>query len=139
MNIENTKLESYYATIASDIGGRRGQVLRAVVDSGPSTRHEVSRATGLPLQTICGRISELIEMGLLVSKDVRFESATKRWCEVLAIPNAEIAPKSFSTKSRIIDDIQKLLNRFEKTELSQEEEGAVSRLGHKLVCDYPCF
>ena len=139
MNIENTKLESYYATIASDIGGRRGQVLRSVVDCGPSTRHEVSRATGLPLQTICGRVSELIEMGLLVIKDVRFEQSTRRYCELLAIPQKEIVPKPFHAKSRIIDDIKKLLNRLEKTELTQDEEDAVAKLGHKLVCDYPCF
>ena len=139
MNIENTKLESYYATIASDIGGRRGQVLRYVVYCGPSTRHMISRSTELPLQTICGRVSELIDMGLLVVKDVRWEPSTRRYCELLAIPQKEIVPKPFHAKSRIVDDIKKLLNRLEKTELTKDEEEAVSKLGHRLVCDYPCF
>lgn len=36
------------------------QVLRAL---GPMTRHEIAAVTGLPLSSICGRVSELLHEG----------------------------------------------------------------------------
>jgi hypothetical protein len=39
------------------------QTLRAL---GPMTRHEIAAVTGLPLSSICGRVSELLSVGSLV-------------------------------------------------------------------------
>lgn len=44
----------------------KAQVLRHVINRPPSTRAEISQATGISLQTVCGRVNELLELGQVV-------------------------------------------------------------------------
>lgn len=139
METDSTKLKSYYATLAADIGGRRGQVLKAITKAGSVTRHGLVHRAGLPLQTICGRVSELLEMGVIVVSGLKYESETRRECETLSIPKKEVLPKPIGKKSRIADDIKKLQKKLDKTQCTPEEESMIADFARRLSVDYPYF
>ena len=48
----------------------RQRVLDALRQHGPMTRHEVASVTGLPLSSVCGRVNELVERGLVQGRIV---------------------------------------------------------------------
>ena len=70
---------------APKAGTQRQRVLEAIRSSGyrGCTRPELAEATGLPLQSICARASELLEGGLIVVSEQRRRTRFAKWAEVL--------------------------------------------------------
>ena len=64
--IQQTSL-TCYKELADDgiLCARQSQVLSAFKAHGCHTNLEISRITGLPINTITGRVRELVKMGLL--------------------------------------------------------------------------
>jgi hypothetical protein len=69
--VTRTRRRHRTASTSSDALDRvrpvRGRQQQIVLDTlrgfGPMTRHELASATGLPLQSICGRAAELLKAG----------------------------------------------------------------------------
>lgn len=66
--IATTSREAYADHVASGaLGYQQALVLDTIERCAPITRHDIAEITGLPLQSVCGRANELIEMGHVVS------------------------------------------------------------------------
>ena len=81
-----TKTQSYYQTIAEGLSERHRQVLDYLAIAGePKSRAKISEYTGLSLQCVCGRVNELIKMGMLVVGGNAFDFNTQRIVETVTI------------------------------------------------------
>jgi len=61
----------YFALAMEDCSGAQKAILKAL-ENGGLTRHEIADVCRMPLSTVCGRVSELEEKGLVkTSSDKR--------------------------------------------------------------------
>jgi len=54
-----------YAAIMDRLPACQGKVYETIARGGRLTRQEVSEVSGMPINTVCGRIAELVESGLV--------------------------------------------------------------------------
>jgi len=74
--------------MAQGLSSARARVMQAIFRAqGPLSRHAISQMSGLPLSSVCGRVSELIDMGFLVVVGEVYDSATKREVEAVYYPD----------------------------------------------------
>jgi hypothetical protein len=67
-----------------DVGDSTRKVLNAL-QSKNYTRAEVSEATGLRLSSVCGRVNELIQEGLVVVKGYKTDHKTNKKVEIVGL------------------------------------------------------
>lgn len=69
---------------------RLGQKAAAVLDNvcvyGPGTRAELSVRCGMPINCICGRVNELVQIGALKEVGTTTDPTTLKQVKVLAVP-----------------------------------------------------
>jgi len=83
-----TKIHSYYQTIAEGLPKRHGQVMNCLLESEfPLSRKQISIKSGLTLQSVCGRANELIKMGAIEVCSSVYDCETEREVETLGIPD----------------------------------------------------
>jgi len=83
-----TKTQSYYQTIADGLPKRHGQIMNCLLECYFSlSRRQIASATGLTLQSVCGRINELLKMGAVCVTGSVYDCETERNVETLAIPD----------------------------------------------------
>jgi hypothetical protein len=76
MTVAQTSISAYKEHIATGKVGAQAQAILDFMNQGDNySRRELSVLTGLELSSICGRVNELLEVGLLVE-------GTKRKCMV---------------------------------------------------------
>lgn len=75
--VADTSLDAYRAHTARDLSEGQRQVLDAIRFTRGSdfTRSEISACSGIPLQSVCGRVNELVAAG-------RLEKAPRRDCGI---------------------------------------------------------
>tara|TARA_B100000700_G_scaffold189815_1_gene209203 strand:- start:57509 stop:57796 length:288 start_codon:yes stop_codon:yes gene_type:complete len=77
--IATTSREAYADHISSGaLGYQQALVLQTIEAMAPVTRHDIATLTDLPLQSVCGRVNELIEMGHVVSTETDRSSGYPR-------------------------------------------------------------
>jgi DNA-binding transcriptional regulator GbsR (MarR family) len=54
-----------YAAIMDRLPACRGRVYATIARGGRLTRQEVSEVSGMPINTVCGRVKELLEANLV--------------------------------------------------------------------------
>jgi len=95
----STQLRSYYETVAEGLPARRREIMRFLLDSqDPVTRAEITLGTTCTLQSVCGRVNELLEMGLIIVVGEVHDELTDRFVESLGIPDREVEPKVAAKK-----------------------------------------
>ncbi len=106
-----TKTKSYYQTIAEGLSERHRQILDYLsMVMEPRSRAVISESTGLSLQCVCGRVNELLKMGMLALDAEAFDINTNRWVETVTanqgidrINAIEKKPTTKQLKDKIAD------------------------------------
>ncbi len=81
-----TKIKSYYQTIAEGLSDRHRQILDYLsMVMEPRSRAVISESTGLSLQCVCGRVNELLKMGMVVVQGEAYDLNTQRLVEAVTI------------------------------------------------------
>lgn len=77
--MNETSLEAYwYGRTSKQFSKQAAQVLDSLNVDGPGTRAELSVRLGLRLSAICGRVRELIDLGILREFDKVMDPDTKK-------------------------------------------------------------
>lgn len=81
--IAQTSLKAYRA-IKPFLNGKRAQIYE-FVEKRPNgaTRQEISRALGEPINSVCGRVNELLGRGYLVVVGTKKDAVTGHSVEIL--------------------------------------------------------
>ena len=81
--IAQTSLKAYRA-IKPFLNGKRAQVYE-FIEKRPNgaTRQEISRALGEPINSVCGRVNELLGRGYLVVAGTKKDAVTGHSTEIL--------------------------------------------------------
>jgi len=90
-----TKIKSYWQTVAEGLPKRHRQVLEVLSEYGGTySRKQIASFTGLSLQCVCGRVNELLKMGAITEGEQMYDFATQRRVEGVRIPDGihEIKP-----------------------------------------------
>lgn len=61
--IAETSRQAFYNL--KNLGDKQRQVFEAVCELGSASNDVIAKQTGLPLQTVCGRVNELVKLGYL--------------------------------------------------------------------------
>ena len=67
------------------------QQLLGVLSIKPMTREQLHQTCHIRLQTVCGRINELIKYGLVEVQGEGYTTSGRR-CEIIGIKNASLRP-----------------------------------------------
>lgn len=71
--------------VSGKLKGQQAQIWSLLKRTGLSlTRAELSASTGIVLQSVCGRVRELLDIGLLVEEKARKDSSGRSACPVKA-------------------------------------------------------
>jgi predicted transcriptional regulator len=77
MTVANTSIEAYDAhKAAGKVGAQANMILGIMNSSQNYSRREIARLAGIELSSVCGRVNELLEVGLLVEDPKRKCSVT---------------------------------------------------------------
>ncbi len=76
--VNQASIDSFYAFPPEDLDGRRRQIYLAIREGGPLTNRELGIELNLPINSVTGRVRELVQMGLVVSFGRRFDPCTNR-------------------------------------------------------------
>lgn len=81
--ITQTSLKAYRA-IKPFLNGKRAQVYE-FIEKRPNgaTRQEISRALGEPINSVCGRVNELVAQGYLAVVGTKKDTVTGHSAEIL--------------------------------------------------------
>jgi len=71
----STSLDAYRSHTVRDLSEGQARVMAAVRPRVDFTRAELAKASGMPLQSVCGRVNELVSAGEL-------EHGPRRLCSV---------------------------------------------------------
>ncbi len=75
-----------YRTIKPFLNGKRAQVYEFMKKRpNGATRQEISRALGEPINSVCGRVNELLGRGYLVVVGTKKDAVTGHSTEILKI------------------------------------------------------
>lgn len=80
----STKSESFQKVSATK-AKTTAQIKLAIATLGKATRAEIANATGLKLSSVCGRINEMKEVGMIVVTGKKFDLETERNVEVVEL------------------------------------------------------
>lgn len=76
MGVADTSIDAYHTHIEEGLAGKQAQtILRGLEDGKDYSRREIARSLGMELSSVCGRVNELLQIGLL-------EEAPKRRCTI---------------------------------------------------------
>lgn len=80
MTIKDTSLAAYWSEkVGNRIGRQQAIILEELALYGGATRSELVIETGLPINAVCGRVNELMKLGLVVEcEKVQDERTGKR-------------------------------------------------------------
>jgi len=82
----DTKIKSYYQTIAEGLPKRHREILDCLsMVMEPRSRAVISASTGLSLQCVCGRVNELLKMGMVIVSGEVYDLSTQRLVEAVTI------------------------------------------------------
>lgn len=76
--VAETSLMAYHAMAPRDLSASQARVMAAVHPGQSYSRAEIAQATGMPLQSVCGRVNELIAAKRLEHGPQRQCSITKK-------------------------------------------------------------
>ena len=74
--MNQASIESYYAI--DDLCDRQREVYLAIRENGPITNRELSQLMNLPINSITGRVRELVQRNMVVSFGKRYDAVTNR-------------------------------------------------------------
>jgi predicted transcriptional regulator len=84
----STKVRSYYECEAQGLPPARMRVMEIVLRAkGPLSRHDISKIGYIPLQSVCGRVNELLSMGFLEVVGEKSDENTEREVELVYFPS----------------------------------------------------
>jgi hypothetical protein len=82
----DTARKAYWEELLSGrVTKQQAQVLDDILHSGAGTRAEISRTSGLPINVVCGRCKELIDLGYIKVKNHTIDDNTHKEVEVLGL------------------------------------------------------
>ena len=74
-NVADTSIEAYHGHTVGDLTEGQRRVMAVIKEGRDYSRAEIAKASGLPLQSVCGRVNEL-----LTAK--RLEHGPRRECAI---------------------------------------------------------
>lgn len=88
--VAQTQLEAYYSIDASELAARKAQVMDCFTAGDVLlTREDIAARTNMKLSSVCGRVRELLDDGLLAVRGSRKDLATPDRQQLLGLPTAE--------------------------------------------------
>lgn len=79
MSVSTTSSDAYKEhRDTGKLGQQAQRILTAMIDGQGYSRRELARAMGLELSSVCGRVNELLQAGLLVEGESRRCSVTHK-------------------------------------------------------------
>jgi len=109
----DTKIQSYYQTIADDLPKQHQKILNCLLLAGhPMSRNVIAIKTGFTVQAVCGRVKELLDMSALVVDGRAYDCDSERVVETLSIPYEinQIKPMKKITPKQMLNYIDYLWN-----------------------------
>lgn len=83
--IAETSVRAYRA-VKPFLNGKRAQIYEFMKKRpNGATRQEISRALGEPINSVCGRVNELLERGYLVVVGTKKDAVTGHSAEILKV------------------------------------------------------
>lgn len=74
--MNQASIDSYYAI--DDLCDRQRGVYLAIRENGPITNRELSQLMNIPINSITGRVRELVQRNMAVSFGKRYDAVTNR-------------------------------------------------------------
>jgi DNA-binding MarR family transcriptional regulator len=85
--VATTQSNAFHAMSTKQLGAKQQMVLDCFADNRTRlTREDIAGRTNLKLSSVCGRVRELLDLGLLVVKGSRKDLATHNSQQLLALP-----------------------------------------------------
>ena len=113
--MSSTKARSYLMTQCDEWGSnRRALVLRSLLLADrPLSRNDLAFRTGLGIQSVCGRVSELVRAGILFVVGEKFDIHSDRYVEVLECTNDISTIREITRKQSTKDRLKARINELE--------------------------
>ncbi|WP_395652540.1 MarR family transcriptional regulator [Brevundimonas sp.] len=90
MTVADTSIYAYRSLTVGDLSKGQAAVMRVIGERTDHTRAEIAARAGIPLQSVCGRVNELIAAGLLEHGPRRLCSRTKNPANPVRLPRAQL-------------------------------------------------
>lgn len=126
MSVKDTSLLAYIGINENGIVlNLRGRLFRNIEQNPNHTRRELSELTGLPVNTIAGRVNELLSCGAIGELPMRKDSHTGRMAHpLIAYKIGADDQATFATKRQSRKELDELLHRLiEKTIKPKQQFG----------------
>lgn len=79
MSVATTSIDAYHDhRDTGKLGQQAQQILSAMIEGERYSRRELARALGMELSSVCGRVNELLQIGLLAEGEPRRCSITHK-------------------------------------------------------------
>ncbi len=86
MSVKDTSIIAYQDITDSGAAlTQKQRVYQAIKASGPLTRQELAKLTGLAINAICGRVNELLKEGVVLEHDSRRCRVTGRLAHPVSV------------------------------------------------------
>jgi hypothetical protein len=85
--VAGTQSDAFHAMSSKQLGAKQQMVLDSFVDGATRlTREDIAARTNMKLSSVCGRVRELLDLGLLRVAGTRKDLATHNSQQLLALP-----------------------------------------------------
>jgi hypothetical protein len=88
--MSDTSLDAYRAHTVRALSAGQRRVMDVIRPGVDFTRAEIAHASGMPLQSICGRVNELVTAGRLENGPRRICSRTGNAANPLRLPSEQL-------------------------------------------------
>lgn len=89
MTVADTSIDAYRSLTVGDLSKGQAAVMRVIGERLDYTRAEIAALAGIPLQSVCGRVNELVAAGLLENGPRRLCSKTGNAAKPLRLPKKQ--------------------------------------------------
>ena len=88
--VADTSIDAYRAHTVRDLSDGQALVMAYIRPTVDFTRSEIARASGIPLQSVCGRVNELVAAGRLEHGPRRNCSITGNGANPVRLPSKQL-------------------------------------------------
>ena len=87
MNVAQTSIEAYKHHVESGaVSKQASYILQSMLPDADYSRRELAKLTSLDLSSVCGRVNELIKIGLLTEGETRLCKVTNKKIHPVKLP-----------------------------------------------------
>jgi len=109
--VRDTSLAAYIGITADGTAATKRAIVYRQILRQPGTRNEIAKATGLPINTVCGRVRELLDVGAVFEFGQATCSVTGKTACLLVAADRSLSEPAHPTKrmTRLESEVHDLI------------------------------